>query len=70
MIVTELFELGRATVGRILREVIGAINIVFGDLIRWPKGEDMEDFVSDFLTFSGMPSVYSTIDCIHISILL
>lgn len=34
VIVTELFGLGRATVGTILREVVGAINIVFGDLIR------------------------------------
>jgi hypothetical protein len=32
MIVTELFGLGRAMVGTILREVIGAMNIVFGGL--------------------------------------
>lgn len=28
----------------------------------------MEDVVSDFLAFSGMPSVPGTIDCTHITI--
>jgi hypothetical protein len=68
VIVTELFGLGRATVGTILREVVGAINIVFGDLIRWPEGKDMEDVVSDFQAFSQMPSVHGAIDCTHITI--
>jgi hypothetical protein len=30
-------------------EVVGTINIVFGDLIRWLEGEDIEDVVSDFM---------------------
>jgi hypothetical protein len=68
VIVMELFGLGRATVGTILREVVGAINIVFGDLIRWPEGEDMEDVISNFLAFSSMLSVHGAIDCTHISI--
>jgi hypothetical protein len=41
VIVTELFRIGRATVGTVLREVVGAINIVFGDLICWLEDEDM-----------------------------
>jgi hypothetical protein len=68
VIVTELFGLGRSIVGTILREVVGAINIVFGDLIRWPEGGDMQDVVSEFFAFSGMPSVHGAIDYTHISI--
>jgi hypothetical protein len=68
VIVTELFGLGRATIGIVLREVVGAINIVFGELIQWPEGDDMEDVVSDFLDFSSMPSVHGAIDCTHITI--
>jgi hypothetical protein len=40
VVVMELFGIGRATMGIVIREVVGAINIVFGDLIRWPEGED------------------------------
>jgi hypothetical protein len=68
VVVTELFGLGRAIVGTVIREVVGAINIVYGDLIGWPEGDDMRDVVSDFLAFSGMPSVHSAIDCTHITI--
>jgi hypothetical protein len=68
VIIIELFGLGRATVGTILREVVGAINIVFGDLIRWPEGEDMGDVVSEFLTFLGMPLIHGAIGCTHIII--
>jgi hypothetical protein len=64
----ELFGIGQTTVGTKLREVVGAINIVFGDLIRWPEGDDMEDVVSNFLAFSNMPSVYGAIDCMFITI--
>jgi hypothetical protein len=55
-------------VGTILREVVGAINIVFGDLIRWLEGEDMEDVGADFQVMSNMPSVHGAIDCMHITI--
>jgi hypothetical protein len=68
VVVTELFGLGRAIVGTILQEVVGVINIVFGTLIRWPEGEDMEDVVSDFRAISQMPSVHGAIDCTHITI--
>jgi hypothetical protein len=55
-------------VGTILREVVGAITIVFGSLIRWPDGENMEDVVADFRALSQMPSVHGAIDCTHITI--
>jgi hypothetical protein len=68
VVITELFGIGRATIRTILKEVVGAINIVFGDLIRWPEGEDMEDVVGEFQATSDMPSVHIAINCMHITI--
>jgi hypothetical protein len=33
----EKFAIGKSTVSVVIREVVGALNNIFGDLIRWPR---------------------------------
>jgi hypothetical protein len=65
---SELFAIGHSTVGLVIREVVSAINIVYSDIIRWPRGPEMREVMTDFKAWCGMPSVHGAIDCTHISI--
>ena len=65
---SELFAIGRSTVGRAIREVVNAINIVFRDLISWPQGEQMQAVMAGFREWCHLPGVQGAIDCTHIHI--
>jgi hypothetical protein len=65
---SELFAVGRSTVGRVIHEVVCTINIVYRDVIRWPRNEDMHCVMLEFKQWCGMPFVHGAIDCTHIAI--
>jgi hypothetical protein len=65
---SELFAIGRSTVGLVIREVVSAINVVYRDVIWWPRNQELYEVMADFKAWYSMPSVYSAIDCTHISI--
>ena len=65
---SEMFAVGQATVGRIIREVVYATNVVYKDVIHWPRNEEMHRVMLEFKRWCGMPSMHGTIDCTHISI--
>jgi hypothetical protein len=45
---SENFAIGKSTVNVVIREVVGALNNVFGDLICWPRGNKMRHVMVDF----------------------
>jgi hypothetical protein len=65
---SEKFAIGKSTVSVVIREVVAALNICFGNLIRWPRGEEMRQVMLDFKSWCGMPSVQGAIDGTHIAI--
>jgi hypothetical protein len=38
---SEKFAIGKSTVSVVICEVVGALNNIFGDLIHWPRGNEM-----------------------------
>jgi hypothetical protein len=65
---SEKFAIGKSTVSIVIREVVAALNTCFGDLISWPRGDEMREVMLDFKRFCGMPSVHGALDCTHIAI--
>jgi hypothetical protein len=65
---SEKFAIGKSTVSVVIREVEAALNTCFGDLISWPRGDEMREVMLDFKRFCGMPSVHGALDCTHIAI--
>jgi hypothetical protein len=63
---SEKFAIGKSTVSVVIREVEAALNTCFGDLISWPRGDEMREVMLDFKRFCGMPSVHGALDCTHI----
>jgi hypothetical protein len=64
----EKFAIGRSTLSLVIREVVQAINSVYRNAIRWPRGPEMRQTMYDFKSWCGMPSVQGAIDCTHIAI--
>jgi hypothetical protein len=65
---SESFAIGKSTVGLLIREVVAAINRVFGNIIRWPRGQEMREVMLEFKKWCGIPLVHGAIDCTHIGI--
>jgi hypothetical protein len=65
---SEKFAIGKSTVSVVIREVVCAINFVYSDVVRWPRGAEMRQTMLDFKSWCGMPSVQGTLDCTHIAI--
>jgi hypothetical protein len=65
---SELFAIGCSIVGLVIREVVSTINVVYTDVIRWPRGQELYEVMADFKAWCGMPLVHGAIDCTHISI--
>jgi hypothetical protein len=59
---------GRSTIGRAIRKVVCTINVVYRDVIRWPRNEDMHLVMLEFKQWCGMLSIHGAIDCTHIAI--
>ena len=51
---SEKFIIGKSTINVIIREVVAALNICFGNLIRWPRGEEMWQVMLDFKSWYRM----------------
>ena len=66
---SEMFAIGRSTVGRTIRKVINAVNVVFRSQILWPEGDQLLQVMSDFKAWCHMPRVVGAIDCTHIHIM-
>jgi hypothetical protein len=45
---SEKFVIGKSTVSVVIREVVGTLNNICGDLIRWPRGNEMRQVMVDF----------------------
>jgi hypothetical protein len=67
-ICSEMFAIGRSTVGLAIWEVVSTMNVVYSDIIHWPKRHEMRKVMTDFKAWCGMPSVHGAIDCTHVSI--
>jgi hypothetical protein len=65
---SELFAVGKSTVGLVIREVVAAINRVYAHVIHWPRGQEMREVMLEFKKWCGIPSVHGAIDCTHIGI--
>jgi hypothetical protein len=65
---SEMFAIGHSTVGLVIREVVSAINLLYSGTIRWPRGQEMHEVMTDFKAWCGMPSIHGAIDCTHVSI--
>jgi hypothetical protein len=65
---SEKFTIGKSTVSIVIREVIGALNTVFGHLLQWPRGAEMRQVMVDFKSWCGMPFVQGALDYMHIAI--
>jgi hypothetical protein len=65
---SEMFTVGQATVGRVIYEVVCAMNVVYREVIHWPQNEEMRCVMLEFKHWCGMPSVHGAIDCTHIAI--
>jgi hypothetical protein len=52
---SELFAIGRSTVGRAIHEVVNSINVVFRSQISWPQGDELLQVMSDFKNWCHMP---------------
>jgi hypothetical protein len=63
-----MFAIGCSTVGRAIREVVNAVNVVFRAQISWPQGDQLLQVMSDFKTLCHMPGVAGAIDCTHIHV--
>jgi hypothetical protein len=63
---SELFAIGRSTIGRAIREVVNSVNVVFRSQISWPQGDELLQVMSDFKSWYHMPAVVGAIDCTHI----
>jgi hypothetical protein len=48
-----------------IREVVATINVVYRDVISWPRSMDMREVMMDFKSWCGLPSVQGAIDCTH-----
>lgn len=65
---SELFAIGRSTVGKVLREVVRGICLQFKQAIQWPTGQCLRDIMQGFQDWCGLPSVHGAIDCTQIKI--
>jgi hypothetical protein len=65
---SELFAIGKSTVGLVLREVVLAINVVYMNLVSWPVGEKMQSHMLEFRQLCRLPSVHGAIDGTHFEI--
>jgi hypothetical protein len=65
---SEMFAIGCSIVGRAIRKVVNAVNIVFRSQISWPQGEQLLQVMSDFKTWCHMPGAVGALDCTHIHI--
>jgi hypothetical protein len=54
---SELFAIGRSTIGRAIREVVNSVNVVFRSQISWPQGDELLQVMSDFKSWYHMPAV-------------
>lgn len=52
----------------IIWQVLRAIDIVYGDQIKWPRGLEMEKVIRDFKAWCSLPNIHGDIDGTHISI--
>ena len=62
------FAIGISTMSRIIRQVVRAINIVYRDQIKWPRGPNMENVMRDFKAWCCLPNIHGAIDGTHMSI--
>jgi hypothetical protein len=65
---SELFAIGKSTVGKVLREVVQAITTVYKYLIQWPSGHRLQTVMHEFQDWCGLPSIHGAIDYTHIEI--
>jgi hypothetical protein len=63
-----MFAIGKSTVHLVLHEFIHAINVVFKNRIKWPKGEDLLKGMIGFKNFFGLQYVYGAIDVTQVDI--
>ena len=67
---SELFGIGKSTVGEIVIETCNAIATrLLPQYVYIPKGEKLKEIVNGFETYWGFPQAAGAIDDSHISIL-
>lgn len=65
---SEMFAIGRSTVGRAIREVVNAVNVVFRSQISWPQGDQLLQVMSNYISWCQMLGMVGAIDCTHIQV--
>jgi hypothetical protein len=65
---SELFAIGKSTIGLVLREIVRAINVVYMNLVLWLVGEKMRSHMLEFRQLCGLSSIHGAIDGTHFEI--
>jgi len=60
------FAIGKSTMHLVLHEFIHAINVVFKNQIKWPKGEDLLKVTIGFKNLFGLQYLYGAINVMQI----